>query len=99
MNGNLCNEVLVSYDIEDNKDRLKLANELKDLGLESIQKSVMWGYLLPAEEKNIYQILKKYCKTNDKAFYTRVNIAQNINQIGVGYNLSAFEKLNSYEVY
>ncbi len=33
-------EVLVSYDIEDNKNRKKLFEELKDMGLNSIQKSV-----------------------------------------------------------
>ncbi|MCT7468282.1 CRISPR-associated endonuclease Cas2 [Aliarcobacter cryaerophilus] len=35
-------EVLVSYDIEDNKNRKKLFEVLKDMGLNSIQKSVFW---------------------------------------------------------
>ena len=39
-------EVLVTYDIEDNKNRKKLFDKLKDMGLNSIQKSVFCPFYL-----------------------------------------------------
>jgi CRISPR-associated protein Cas2 len=99
MDKKLFNEILVSYDMGDNKLRAKLANELKDLGLIHIQKSVMWGFLLPAEERNITAIFKKYCKQVDKAFYTRIKLADYIEYNGVGYSTEIFEQLRRYEIY
>jgi CRISPR-associated protein Cas2 len=69
MYSKLLKEVLVSYDIENNKKRTKLLNQLKDIGMISIQKSVMWGKLLPADIILIKRVLtKELCKDSDKAF-------------------------------
>ena len=64
-------EVLVSYDIEDNKNRKKLFEELKDMGLNSIQKSVFWGELKIAEVNILPHLFEKYCKEQDKAFFVK----------------------------
>ena len=64
-------EVLVTYDIEDNKNRKKLFEELKDMGLNSIQKSVFWGELKIAEVNILPHLFEKYCKEQDKAFFVK----------------------------
>lgn len=94
----LYNETLVTYDIQDNKDRTKLSDELKDIGLISIQKSVFWGYLLPAEERNLIYLFNKYCQNEDKAIYTRANLVKNISYQTVGYSPEFFNLLKSYEI-
>ena len=62
-------EVLVAYDIENNKTRTRLYNQLKDVGMIPVQKSVMWGRLLPADIKLAKRILaSEIDKDTDKAF-------------------------------
>ncbi len=66
---NQLREIIVSYDIENNKKRTEIFNDLKDLGMISIQKSVMWGKLLPADIRLINILLEnKLDKEKDKAF-------------------------------
>ena len=36
-------QVIVGYDISDTKNRTKMFNDLKDVGLLPIQKSLFWG--------------------------------------------------------
>ena len=87
----LHQEVLVSYDISDTKQRSKLFNALKDISLTPIQKSVFWGHLNKAEETAVQRLLKSYCDTNDKAFIARINLSQQIAQNNsVGYDKQAF---------
>ena len=81
---------LVCYDVEDNKVRRKLADFLKDMGLQPLQKSVFWGALNQAEIRS----LARYARENldaetDKCFWihTRLDAAQL--KAGVGYE--AFE--------
>lgn len=57
----MYSQILVSYDISETKKRNKFFDELKDLGLKSIQKSVFWGYVLPSEKRIIMELFKKYC--------------------------------------
>jgi CRISPR-associated protein Cas2 len=61
-------EVLISYDIEDNKTRTKLCNKLRDVGMITIQKSVMWGRLIPADIKLAKRILQSELEASDRAF-------------------------------
>jgi CRISPR-associated protein Cas2 len=68
-------EVLVSYDIEDNKTRTSVCNRLKDAGMISIQKSVMWGKLLPADINLITRILKLELEKTDKAFLLKCSLS------------------------
>ena len=85
-------EVLISYDIEDNKNRKKLFDALKDMSLVSIQKSVFWGHLKVAEIKMLPHIFKKYCGENDKAFFVRANLSKEILKNSFGYNAKDFEE-------
>ncbi len=89
-------EVLVSYDIEDNKNRKKLFEALKDLGLVSIQKSVFWGHVKIAEEKTLPRLFKKYCAKNDKAFSMRVKFSSVVDSQSFGYEKEDFE-VNNHE--
>lgn len=67
-------EVIIAYDIEDNKTRTRLFNQLKDVGMISIQKSVMWGRLLPADIKLAKRILASEIECDsDKAFIPSAN--------------------------
>lgn len=65
---------LISYDIEDNKSRTKLFEELKDLGLLNIQKSVFYGELSKSEIKVVKELFKKLCNDGDRAFLCRCEI-------------------------
>ncbi len=67
----LRQEYLISYDIEDNKNRTRLYKELAANGLRAVQKSVFWGYLSRAELAAIKRSLQKSLSANDKAFITR----------------------------
>lgn len=87
---NLYNEVLVSYDIENNQQRSKLFNKLKDMSLTPIQKSVFWGHLNRAEERSVTRLLKEYCLGKDKAFLSRVNLSKQIKWGSVGYKEGDF---------
>ena len=65
---------LISYDIENTKNRTKLFESLKDLGLISIQKSVFYGELQKSEKAVVKKLFEKYCSNGDKALMTAVNI-------------------------
>ena len=46
-------DYLIAYDIEDNKNRSKVFEMLKDFGLRAVQKSVFFGELSNAEKIEI----------------------------------------------
>ncbi len=96
----LYNEVLVSYDITDTKQRTRLFNQLKDISLIAIQKSVFWGYLNKAEENSVKRLLREHCEKTDKAFIARVKLAEQIRKDnGIGYNKTDFpQKIAEYHV-
>lgn len=89
LNGEVMNklyqEVMVSYDIEDNKSRTKLFKELKAISLIPIQKSVFWGHLKAAEENAVKRLFRAYCAKADKAFLVRVKLSQHLKTHSVGY--------------
>lgn len=87
----LFKEVLISYDIEDNKNRKKLFDALKDLGLLPIQKSVFWGHLKEAEIKIIPHLFEKYCTKGDKAFFVKTKLSEEILKNAFGYTKEEFE--------
>jgi len=89
-------EILVCYDVEDNKSRKKIFDGLKDYGLYSVQKSVFWGRVLPAEEKAILLLLKKWIDTSrgGKAFIVDAHLSSEVEKKSVGYSdvwLSIFQ--------
>lgn len=87
-------ELLISYDIRSNKNRNKLYNALKDMGLVSIQKSVFWGHLKSAEVTMLSHLFEKYCEKNDKAFFIKANLAKEIVKNSFGYDEIDFEVIN-----
>jgi len=94
----MYSQVIVSYDIEDNKNRKKLFEELKDLGLKPIQKSVFWGYVLMSEKRVIKRLFKKYCDIKiDKAFMTNVVLDKDLDNL-FGYDESDFRHPESFEI-
>ncbi len=94
----MYSQIIVSYDIEDNKNRKKLFEELKDLGLTPIQKSVFWGYVLVSEKRAIKKLFKKYCdKEIDKAFMTNAVLDKDLDN-SFGYNEQDFKHPESFEI-
>lgn len=95
----LYQEVIVSYDIEDNKSRTKLFKQLKAMSLVAIQKSVFWGHLKLAEEQAVKRLFHKHCDTCDKAFLVRVKLSENIKHNSKGYKHQDFpSQPSTYEV-
>lgn len=97
LGGNMYSQVIVSYDIENNKQRKKLYDELKDIGLKPIQKSVFWGYLLISEKRVVKELLKQYCQDNDKGFIVDAVLDKHIENY-VGYSKDDFIHPESFEI-
>ena len=94
----MYSQVIVCYDIKDNKKRGKLFLELKDIGLIPIQKSVFWGYVLSSEKRVIKELFKKYCdKESDKAFIVNAALSENM-QNCFGYKKDDFKHPESFEI-
>ncbi len=94
----MYSQIIVSYDLSDTKKRNKLFEELKDLGLVSIQKSVFWGYVLVSEKRVIKELFKKYCDIKtDKAFISNVSLDKDM-QNSFGYNIDDFKHPESFEI-
>ncbi|CAM3683377.1 CRISPR-associated endonuclease Cas2 [Parendozoicomonas haliclonae] len=73
-------EMLAAYDVTNNKNRNKLVDQLKDLGLVPIQKSVMWGYLSKAEQSAVMRIYEELLEKTDRAFLIRANLTKQLNK-------------------
>lgn len=84
---NRRNEVLVCYDISDNKVRKKVYDELKNHGLSSIQFSVFWGEVNRAEERGIQNMFQDILdKNTDRAFILKVQLLKNKNFSTFGHD-------------
>ena len=84
-------EIIVAYDIEDNKKRTALFELLKDFGLKPVQKSVFWGRVLQAEERAIVAELSlRLSEQTDKGFVIRANLSEL--KAKVGYETIDFTK-------
>ena len=94
----MYSQIIVSYDIEDNKNRKKLFEELKDIGLQPIQKSVFWGYVLISEKRAITELFKKYCAIEtDKAFMVNGTLDKDLDN-AFGYDEDDFRHPESFEI-
>lgn len=82
-------DYLITYDIEDNKNRTKVFEKLKDFGLIAVQKSVFFGELSNAEKIEIKAFLAKYCDKNDKVIISKFDLKF---EDLIGYEKSDFEK-------
>lgn len=95
----LLHEVLVCYDVSNDKTRKKLRNRLKDLGLEPVQLSVMWGFISMAEERAVRQTFQEMLKKGeDKAFLARSNLVGRGPEVVFGYEKEEFSEPKPYEV-
>lgn len=84
-------EILVSYDIENNRSRKKVFEGLKDQGLYPVQKSVFVGKVNAAEKKAVQRILQKYLdKKQDRSFIITGDIIKQIEGLGIGYSKEDF---------
>ncbi len=82
-------EVIVCYDITEDKRRNKFFERMKDFGLISIQKSIFWGYVNTAEERAILNELRNQSDpTTDRGFIVKVRLRETINKNGCGYSES-----------
>jgi len=84
---------LVCFDISNNRNRTKLCEDLKDLGLERIQESVFYGLLSRPEVKQIKNLLKKYCdikESTDRAFFLQGVDPLSLEKSSVGYSKDDF---------
>ncbi len=94
----LYNEVMVCYDVEDNKVRTRLFGRLKDLGLRPIQKSVFWGHLNTAEERAVLRLFREELdKATDRAFLVRAPLAEVAERYSFGYEIAGTYTLASHE--
>jgi len=77
---------LVCYDIEDNKKRKKFSDQLKNLGLVRLQKSVFYGELNKAEHKALVRYANELLDpATDKFFWTTTSLDKDQLDKGIGY--------------
>ena len=96
---NTFREVLVCYDIEETKNRTKLFEGLKNLGLIPIQKSVMWGTLINAEIKEVSRLFNRYCKKeDDRAFLVETELSKHHNAFSKGYSIEFEDYRRQFKV-
>jgi len=94
----MYSQVIISYDISNTKNRNKFFDELKDLGLTPIQKSVFWGYILLSEKRVIKELFKKYCEIEtDKAFIVNATLDKDLND-SFGYDDNDFSYPDGFEI-
>ena len=95
----LYREVLIAYDVEDNRRRGRLHKALKDIGLQPVQYSVFWGLILGAEEKAIQRLFRRELdRRKDKAFVIPVRASENSRTQIWGYVMDPFEKPERFDV-
>jgi CRISPR-associated endonuclease Cas2 len=82
----LLKEIIVVYDISQNKSRTKLFKALKNTGLENIQDSVFWGRVNEAEKRSIQRLFREHLnKETDRAFILETKLSSQIKLTGFGY--------------
>ncbi|GAB4223555.1 MAG: hypothetical protein Kow0076_6040 [Francisella sp.] len=89
-------EFLISYDIENNKTRTEIYNQLLAYGLKAVQKSVFWGFITLAELNAIKRMFDNMLQSGDKAFITRVNMQDKKLDYSFGYDDTTFKDWDEY---
>ena len=91
-------QIIVSYDISNTKKRTKFFEELKDIGLIPIQKSLFWGYVLASEKVIIKHLFKIYCDIKTyKAIIVNASLDKDLKN-SFGYEEDDFKHPNSFEI-
>lgn len=78
-------DVLVAYDIQNNRHRNEVFEQLRDLGLTPVQKSVFWGRILPAEERAVLSYLRSAVVPPDRAIVLKGNFLDQLRSASCGY--------------
>lgn len=100
LNGDIMKytQVLVAYDISNDKKRRKVYEGLKDIGLHPIQKSVFWGNIHLKDKENILGLYSKYCDSKcDKVIMLNAPLSDNIDYC-FGYREEEFAQPRMFEV-
>ena len=84
-------DVIVCYDINDNKKRKEVFEKLRDLGLSPIQKSVFWGKILPAEQNAINYYLESQIQSPNKAILIKGSFTEQLQKNSYGYKYKDWE--------
>ncbi len=98
MGFSLRQEYLICYDIENNKARKKVYDELVKNGLKAVQKSVFWGYLTKAELNSIKRFIFSLVSKDDKALITKTNFNGKGFSYFVGYKKNEFKDWEEWYV-
>lgn len=94
----LMREILVCYDIEDDRTRTKLFKGLKAIGLRSVQKSVFWGFVTEAERRAVWREVRTHVTNSwDRALVIPVKLSQ-AREFSLGYPETTFLPLSNHEV-
>jgi len=98
-NSGLLREILVCYDIEDDRTRTRLFKALKALGLRSVQKSVFWGFVTSAEHSAIRREINNHViEATDRALVIPVRLSAAAADSTIGYTASTFSPPSNYEI-
>lgn len=86
--------LIITYDIQKNRQRLKIANELLNYGLQRVQKSVFEGEIKTIDFKKLKGSLKKFISKNDSIrYYVLCKDCQSkIQVIGIDFNQAQNKK-------
>lgn len=87
-------EVLVCYDVADNRRRARLRQALLDCGLQPVQESVFWGHLRLAEERSVMRHFRTILDPeHDRAFIAPVSLQGNRHVATYGHDEATFTPL------
>jgi CRISPR-associated protein Cas2 len=84
-------DIIVAYDIDDNKQRKDVFEQLRDLGLHPVQKSVFWGRVLPAEHRAIIAYLSQTIAQPNKALVLHGSFNEQLTRHACGYPAHAWQ--------
>ncbi len=97
----LRQEYLIAYDIEDNKIRTSIYNNLLTFGLKPVQRSVFWGYLSRAELMEVKRNLEyglNITTASDKAFISKSNFNSHGHNYYIGHKKEDFDDWEEIDV-
>ena len=91
-------EVIVCYDVADNKKRKLLSEKLKNAGLCRIQRSVFWGFVTQAEHHSVVRSFNEILnKLTDRAFIINGPLSKYFKGNSFNYTELDFPKWTTFE--
>jgi CRISPR-associated protein Cas2 len=88
-------DVIVCYDIPDNKRRTKVHDRLQDFGLSAVQYSVFWGRLLHSELNSTRRFLDQFIKPDqdEKIILLTGQFMEQLNKQSIGYPAGSWQEI------